>query len=33
MAEVLTANLEKIQNSRVLSRLGLEKGKYTSLGS
>ena len=33
MAEVLTANLEKIQNSRVLSRLGLEKGKYILLSA
>jgi len=33
MAEVLTENLEKIKNSDVLSRLGLEKGKYILLSA
>lgn len=33
MAEVLTANLEKIKESDVLSRLGLEKGKYILLSA
>jgi UDP-N-acetylglucosamine 2-epimerase len=31
MAEVLTANIEKIKNSKVLETLGLEKGKYILL--
>lgn len=33
MAEVLSANLSKIKNSDVLSRLGLEKGKYILLSA
>lgn len=33
MAEVLTANLEKIKASRVLEELGLEKGKYILLSA
>lgn len=33
MAEVLTANLEKIKSSDVLERLGLEKGKYILLSA
>lgn len=33
MAEVLTMNLEKIKNSDVLDRLGLEKGKYILLSA
>lgn len=33
MAEVMTENLEKIKNSDVLSRLGLEKGKYILLSA
>jgi UDP-N-acetylglucosamine 2-epimerase len=33
MAEVLTANMEKIQNSKVLQTLGLEKGKYILLSA
>jgi UDP-N-acetylglucosamine 2-epimerase (non-hydrolysing) len=33
MAEVLTANLEKIRGSRILERLGLEKGKYLLLSA
>ena len=33
MAEVLTNNLEAIQNSDILSRLGLEKGKYILLSA
>ncbi len=33
MAEVLRANLEKIEKSDVLSRLGLEKGKYILLSA
>lgn len=33
MAEVLTANLEKIKESDILSRLGLEKGKYILLSA
>ena len=33
MAEVLSANLEKIKASDVLSRLGLEKGKYILLSA
>ncbi len=33
MAEVLSANLERIENSDVLTRLGLEKGKYILLSA
>lgn len=33
MAEVLSANLEKIQRSRVLEELGLEPGKYILLSA
>ena len=33
MAEVLTANLDAIQKSDILSRLGLEKGKYILLSA
>ena len=33
MAEVLSANIEKIQASRVLETLGLEKGKYILLSA
>ena len=33
MAEVLSANLERIENSDVLARLGLEKGKYILLSA
>lgn len=33
MAEVLSANLEKIRSSRVLEKLGLEKGKYILLSA
>jgi UDP-N-acetylglucosamine 2-epimerase (non-hydrolysing) len=33
MAEVLTANLEKIRGSRILERLGLEKGNYLLLSA
>ena len=33
MAEVLTENWEKIKNSDVLARLGLEKGKYILLSA
>lgn len=33
MAEVLHANLEQIKNSNVLTRLGLEKGKYILLSA
>lgn len=33
MAEVLTGNLDKIKNSDVLERLGLEKGKYILLSA
>ena len=33
MAEVLSANLERIENSDVLSRLGLQKGKYILLSA
>lgn len=33
MAEVLSANLEKIRDSRVLEKLGLEKGKYILLSA
>lgn len=33
MAEVLSANLEKIQKSNVLETLGLEKGKYILLSA
>ena len=33
MAEVLSANLEKIMNSDVLEQLGLEKGKYILLSA
>jgi len=33
MAEVLTANLEKIKSSRALEKLGLEKGKYILLSA
>ncbi|MBQ8696710.1 MAG: UDP-N-acetyl glucosamine 2-epimerase, partial [Clostridia bacterium] len=33
MAEVLSANLDKIKESDVLSRLGLEKGKYILLSA
>lgn len=33
MAEVLTANIEKIKSSKVLETLGLEKGKYILLSA
>lgn len=33
MAEVLSANLDKIKNSKVLETLGLEKGKYILLSA
>ena len=33
MSEVLTANIEKINNSNVLERLGLESGKYILLSA
>lgn len=33
MAEVLTQNIDKIKNSDVLARLGLEKGKYILLSA
>lgn len=33
MAEVLSVNLEKIKNSKVLETLGLEKGKYILLSA
>lgn len=33
MAEVLTANLDKIKNSKILASLGLEKGKYILLSA
>jgi UDP-N-acetylglucosamine 2-epimerase len=33
MAEVLTANLDKIKRSKVLEQLGLEKGKYILLSA
>lgn len=33
MAEVLSANMEKIESSRVLETLGLEKGKYILLSA
>ncbi len=33
MAEVLSSNLERIENSDVLTRLGLEKGKYILLSA
>ncbi len=33
MAEVLSANMEKIQKSKVLKTLGLEKGKYILLSA
>ncbi len=33
MAEVLSANLDKIKRSRVLERLGLEKGRYLLLSA
>ena len=33
MAEVLTANLDAIQKSNILTRLGLEKGKYILLSA
>lgn len=33
MPEVLTANLEKIKNSKILETLGLEKGKYILLSA
>jgi len=33
MAEVLHTNLEKIKNSEILNRLGLEKGKYILLSA
>jgi len=33
MAEVLTANIDKIQNSKVLETLNLEKGKYILLSA
>ena len=33
MAEVLSANLDKIKNSKVLKTLGLEKGKYILLSA
>ena len=33
MAEVLTANIDKINSSKVLDSLGLEKGKYILLSA
>ena len=33
MAEILTANIDKIKNSKVLETLGLEKGKYILLSA
>lgn len=33
MAEVLTANIDKIKSSKVVERLGLEKGKYILLSA
>jgi len=33
MAEVLTANMDKIKNSKILENLGLEKGKYILLSA
>lgn len=33
MAEVLTANIEKIRNSKILQNLGLEKGNYILLSA
>lgn len=33
MAEVLTANIEKIKNSHILESLGLEKGRYILLSA
>lgn len=33
MAEVLSANLEKIKNSKILDTLGIEKGKYILLSA
>ena len=33
MAEVLTANLKKIEQSKILEKLGLEKGKYILLSA
>lgn len=33
MAEVLTANINKINNSKILEKLGLEKGKYILLSA
>jgi UDP-N-acetylglucosamine 2-epimerase len=33
MAEVLTANIDKIKNSKVLEKLNLEKGKYILLSA
>lgn len=33
MAEVLTANLEKIKNSKILEQLGLEHGRYILLSA
>ncbi|MCG4585198.1 UDP-N-acetyl glucosamine 2-epimerase, partial [Anaerosalibacter bizertensis] len=33
MAEVLSVNLDKINNSKVLEKLGLEKGKYILLSA
>lgn len=33
MAEVLTSNIDKIKNSKVLQTLGLEKGKYILLSA
>jgi UDP-N-acetylglucosamine 2-epimerase len=33
MAEVLTANIDKIHNSKILESLGLEKGKYILLSA
>ena len=33
MTEVLTANIDKIKNSKILEKLGLEKGKYILLSA
>ena len=33
MAEVLSMNIDKIENSRILDRLGLQKGKYILLSA